>query len=150
MMLCVLTLAALASVLPAQAAPELYRTPGRVVAHGQNTASEGFHRLKTYRIEEVRFATPVAATVAGKLQMVDRAFRVILIGESFPVRAIPPMVWAGDTLIGRAQENHDLTEVVAVTFDSSVIREGTTLGFSFGEKGEREALREPIHYAVQP
>ena len=144
--------AVFASMLAAQTAPapELYSTPGRVLARGQNTIPDGFYRLKTYRIEEVRLARPVAATVAGTPRMVDRAFRVILVGESFPVRALPPVIWAGDILVGRAQESRDLTEVVAVTFDASIIGEGATLGLSFGETGEREVLREPIRYAVAP
>ena len=152
MTLGLVTVAVFASMLAAQTAPapELYATPGRVLARGQNTIPGGFYRLKTYRIEEVRLAHPVAATVAGTVRMVDRAFRVILVGESFPVRALPPVIWAGATLVGRAQESRDLTEMVAVTFDPSIIGEGATLGLSFGEQGERETLPEPIRYRVAP
>lgn len=130
--------------------PSLYFTPGRVLARGSNARSEGFHKLRSYRIEEVRLAKPIETDVNGKRTQVDRAYRVIVTGEHFPVRNLAPFVWAGDRLIGRAQENEDQTEVTAVTFDSNLLPDGERLGLSFGEKGPRETLTERIQYTVRP
>jgi hypothetical protein len=142
----------MSGVLLAQTAipPELYFTTGTVLARGQNTAADGFYGLKSYRIEEVRLARPVDTEIAGRRQSVSRAFRVIISGETFQVRALPPLIWAGDKLIGKAQERQDLTEVVAVTFDAGAIPEGVVLSLSYGMDGERQSLREPIRYTVRP
>ena len=142
----------LSGVLLGQTAPppDLYFTAGSVLARGQNTTADGFYGLKSYRIEEVRLARPMTAQIGGRQQTTNRAFRVIILGDGFPVRNEQAMVWAGDNLIGKAQESRDQTEVVAVTFDSGLIPEGATLAFSFGANGERQALRERIRYTVRP
>ena len=140
------------ATLSAQTVPltSLYFTPGRVLAKGSNTRPEGFLKLKTYRIEEVRLATPVAADVDGKRVTVNRAFRVILTGEQFPVRDLPPFVWAGEQRIGPAQESRSLKEVTAVTYDPSLLKEGAPLSISFGADGLRQSLSERIQFTEKP
>lgn len=142
----------LCAALSAQILPvsSIYFTPGRVLAKGANTRAEGFLKLKSYRIEEVRLAKPVEADVDGKRIPVNRAFRVILTGEQFPVRDLPPFVWAGETRIGPAQESRTLSEVTAVTFDPSLLKEGASLSISFGENGPRQSLSERIQFTEKP
>ena len=147
-----LTPLAAAALLSAQVVhlPELYFTSGRVLARGSNKTSEGHHKLRSYRIEEVRLAKSTEAEIAGKKQAVSRAFRVIITGEHFPVRATPPMVWVAGKLIGSGQESSKQDEIIAVTFDAALIPEGAAIAFSFGEDEPRETLREKIQYTIRP
>lgn len=128
----------------------LYFTPGTVLARGLNASAEGFYGLKTYRIEQVRLAAPIALESGGRRQTVDRAFRVIVTGDTFVVRAMPALVWADGNLVGHAQESQDQTEIVAVTFDATLIPDGAALAVSYSVDGERQVLRERIHYTVRP
>jgi hypothetical protein len=136
--------------LQAQALLDLFRLPGKVIAEGTNQAPEGNHRLKTYRVEEISFTQPTEVEVGGRRQIVQRVFRVTVIGERFPVRALPPVIWIGDTRLFPARENAELTEVSAITSDAGVLREGATIAFSFGQVGSRETLRERLQLKIRP
>lgn len=135
-----------AALLAAQTrqVPDLFRTPGRVIAEGTNRTPEGNHRLKSYRVEEIRFSQPTEVEISGRRQAVIRVFRIIVSGESFPVRNERAIVWLDETPLSPAQENPDLTEVTAITADAALLRNGAVIGFSFGERGPREDVRERL------
>jgi hypothetical protein len=124
--------------------PDLFRQPGRVIAEGSNQTPAGNHRLKSYRVEEIRFAQPTEVEIGGRRQTITRAFRVVVTGEGFPVRNERAVVWVDTTPLSPAQESGDLTEVAAITADAGLLRNGATLGFSFGERGPREDIRERL------
>jgi hypothetical protein len=116
--------------------PDLYRTTGKVIAEGKNGSPVGALKLKTYRIEEVELPQPANVEVNGRNLQVDRAFRVTITGGPFPVRDLPAIIWLDDTPLKYAQESEDLSEVTAVTYDRSLLRDGAQISFSFGEKGD--------------
>jgi oligoribonuclease (3'-5' exoribonuclease) len=57
-------------------------------------------------------------------------------GGPFPVRALPAVVWIDDEIVGNGIENETLSQVTAITFDSSLIREGGVVSVSYGEDKE--------------
>lgn len=124
--------------------PDLFRTQGRIIAEGSNRTPEGNHRLKSYRVEEIRFARPTEVEIGGQRQAVIRAFRITVTGESFPVRNERAIVWIDETPLSPAQEKPDLTEVTAITANAALLRNGAALGFSFGERGTRENVRDRL------
>ena len=64
--------------------------------------------------------------------------------ESFPVRAMPMVLWVGGTALGSGRQSPDLSEVSAVTFDESPFVEDAPIAVSYGERGHRELLPEKL------
>jgi hypothetical protein len=54
-------------------------------------------------------------------------------GGPFPVRALPAVIWIDDQIAGNGIENETLSQITAITFDSSLIREGGVVSLSYGE-----------------
>jgi hypothetical protein len=54
------------------------------------------------------------------------------------VRALPAVIWVDDVAVGFGVEGEDLTEITAVTFDESLLRDGATLYLSYGDKENKE------------
>jgi hypothetical protein len=61
---------------------------------------------------------------------------VTVTGGPFPVRALPAVIWIDDQIVGNGIENEALSQVSAITFDSSLIREGGVVSISYGEDRE--------------
>jgi hypothetical protein len=61
---------------------------------------------------------------------------VTVTGGPFPVRALPAVIWIDDQIAGNGIENEALSQVSAITFDSSLIREGGVVSISYGEDKE--------------
>jgi hypothetical protein len=61
---------------------------------------------------------------------------VTVTGGPFPVRALPAVIWIDDQIVGNGIENEALSQVSAITFDSSLIREGGVVSISYGEDKE--------------
>ena len=117
---------------------DILKLPGRVLGEGQNTRAVGQHKVKTYRVEEVTLPHMREVEIKGETRTVGKAFRLTLKGGPFPVRAMPPVVWVGDTAVGYGVENEELTEITAVTYDESLLVEGATLYLSYGDKENKE------------
>ena len=139
---------------------DLLKLPGRVVAKGSNTTTrvvtKGSIALRSYRVEEVTLPHIAEVEVRGQRMPVTKAFRVILTGGPFPVRALPPVVWLDDVALGYGIESEDLSEITVVTYDEAALRDGATLYLSYGDKEnkqDRTALPEKLKLAtkgVQP
>ncbi|HEX8178400.1 MAG TPA: hypothetical protein VF525_02545 [Pyrinomonadaceae bacterium] len=138
---------------------DLLKLPGRVVAQGSNTTSKVVAKgisLRSYRVEEVTLPHIAEVEVQGQRIPVTKAFRVILTGGPFPVRALPAVIWLDDVAIGYGIENEDLSEITVVTYDESVLRNGASIYLSYGDKEQkkdRTALAEKLKLAtkgVQP
>ena len=69
----------------------------------------------------------------GRQMVVDKAWRVTVNGGPFPVRAMPATIWIDDQIAGVGIENETLSQITAITFDSSLIREGGVISVSYGE-----------------
>lgn len=115
---------------------ELLRLPGRVLAETKSARTEGELRLTGYRVEELKLPRTLNVEIRGQQIAVDRAWRVTVTGGPFPVRALPAVIWIDDQIVGNGIENEALSQVSAITFDSSLIREGSVVSISYGEDKE--------------
>lgn len=112
---------------------ELLKLPGKVLTDTKTTGSSGDLKLTGYRVEEVQLPRSLSTDVRGQQLTVDRAWRVTITGGPFPVRAMPAVIWIDDQLVGYGIENETLTQITAITFDSSLIQEGGVVSLSYGE-----------------
>lgn len=115
---------------------ELLKLPGKVLTDTKTTGASGDLKLTGYRIEEVQLPRTLTTEVRGQQLTVNSAWRVTITGGPFPVRAMPAVIWIDDQIVGYGIENEALTEITAVTFDSSLIHEGGVVSLSYGENKE--------------
>jgi len=112
---------------------ELLQLPGKVIGEAKSARPNGDLRLTGYRVEEVRLPRSLNVEIRGQQVAVDRAWRVTVQGGPFPVRALPAIIWIDDEIVGTGIENETLSQITAITFDSSLIREGGVVSISYGE-----------------
>ena len=115
---------------------ELLQLPGRVISEAKAARPSTDLRLTGYRVEEVRLPRNLTMQIRGQQVSVDKAWRVTVQGGPFPVRALPAVVWIDDQIVGNGIENETLSQITAITFDSSLIREGGVVSISYGEDKE--------------
>jgi len=115
---------------------ELTQLPGKVISEAKSARPNGDLRLTGYRIEEVSLPQNLNVEIRGQQVAVDKAWRVTVQGGPFPVRALPAVVWIDDQIVGNGIENETLSQITAITFDSSLIREGGVVSISYGEDKE--------------
>ena len=113
---------------------ELLKLQGTVVSEAKSARPVGDLKLTGYRVEEVRLPNSLTVDVQGRQTVVDRAWRITVQGGPFPVRAMPAVIWIDDQIAGNGIENETLSQVTAITFDSSLIREGGVVSISYGEE----------------
>ena len=121
---------------------DLYQMKGKVIAKGSNTDPSGPYGVKTYRIEELTLAPNTRVEVNGTTIQASTAWRVVIVGTTFQVRALPPIVSIDSTNLPPAQESVDLVEIAAITFDKSLIHNNATIALSYG--AERTVLPERV------
>jgi hypothetical protein len=121
---------------------DLLKLPGKVIAEGTNNRPTGKFRAARYRVEEVALPATQEVKINGNPVSVNKAYRVTIVGGPFEVRAMPAVVWIGDSAIGYGVENEDLTEITAVTFDESVLVDGAGVFLSYGDKKNKEDRAE--------
>ena len=107
--------------------------PGRLVSEAKSAQPAGALKLTGYRVEEVQLPNNQTVLVHGQQAVVDKAWRVTVQGGPFPVRAMPAVIWIDDQVAGIGIENETLSQITAITFDSSLIREGSVISVSYGE-----------------
>lgn len=122
---------------------ELVKLPGRLVSEAKATRASGNVTLTGYRVEELRLPRTLNVEVRGQQISADKAWRVTVTGGPFPVRALPAVIWIDDQIVGNGVENELLTQVSAITFDSSLIREGGVVSLSYGENKEGRIRLSP-------
>ena len=126
---------------------ELLQLPGRVISETKAARPSSDLKLTGYRVEEVRLPRNLNVEVRGQQVAVDKAWRVTVQGGPFPVRAIPAVVWIDDEIVGNGIENETLSQITAITFDSSLVREGGVVSVSYGEDKEtRRKLPQGIRF----
>lgn len=116
---------------------DLMKTKGKLIAEGRNTRPVGQFNIRTYRVEEIPLQKNVTVEIGRKSVDVNKAWRITVMGGPFPVRALPSVIWIDDVEIDNGIENASLTEISAITFDRSLLREGATIYLSYGEDKER-------------
>ena len=120
----------------AQGNPEMKKLlslPGKIVSEAKTAPPTGDLKLTGYRVEEVQLPNNLSVQLHGQQMTVDKAWRVTVNGGPFPVRAMPAVIWIDDQIVGIGVENETLSQITAITFDSSLIREGGVVSLSYGE-----------------
>ncbi|MDX6694250.1 MAG: hypothetical protein QOF02_1853 [Blastocatellia bacterium] len=126
---------------------DLLKLPGKILGEGINTKATGKYKVANYRVEEVALPRTMEVEIHGQKIQASRAFRLNINGGPFPVRAMPPVIWIDDVPVGYGIENEDLNTITVVTFDSSLLTEGSTIYLSYGDKedkSDRVALPEKL------
>jgi hypothetical protein len=116
--------------------------PGTIIGEGRNLKAVGKFKVARYRIEHLTLPKTMNVEVGGKKVETGEAFRVIIVGGPFPVRALPPVVWIDDEAVGYGVESEDLTEITVVLFDRAALREGARMFLSYGDKENKENRTE--------
>ena len=115
---------------------QLLQLPGKILSEAKSARASGDLRLTGYRVEEVSLPQNQNVEIRGQQVAVNKAWRVTVQGGPFPVRALPAVVWIDDQIVGNGIENEDLSQITAITFDDSLIREGGVVSISYGEDKE--------------
>lgn len=124
---------------------ELLKQPGKLVSEATSVRPTGDLQLTGYRVEELELLRNMTVEIQGRQSVVNKAWRVTVSGGPFPVRALPAVVWIDDQIVGNGIEDETLSQITAITFDGSLIREGGVISISYGENKEsRERVPQPI------
>ena len=107
--------------------------PGKLVGEAKSAQPAGALKLTGYRVEEVQLPSNLTVALHGQQTVVNKAWRVTVNGGPFPVRAMPAVIWIDDQVAGIGIENETLSQITAITFDSSLIRDGSVISLSYGE-----------------
>ena len=125
---------------------QLLQLPGKIIGEAKSARPSGDLRLTGYRVEEVRLPQNLNVEIRGQQVAVARAWRFTIQGGPFPVRALPAVVWIDDEIVGNGIENETLSQITAITFDSSLVREGGVVSISYGEdKESRRRVPQALH-----
>jgi hypothetical protein len=116
---------------------DLLSVPGKLVSEAKSNRPTTELKLTGYRVEEINLPRQMNVELHGQQVAVDKAWRVTVQGGPFPVRAMPAVIWIDDQIAGYGIENETLSQITAITFDSSLIREGAVVSISYGEEKER-------------
>ena len=124
---------------------ELLKIPGKLVSEAKSSTPSGDLKLTGYRVEELQLSRPITTEIKGQQVTVDKAWRITVTGGPFPVRGLPAVIWIDDQIVGTGIENETLSQITAITFDSSLIREGGVIAISYGEdKDTRRRLPQQL------
>jgi hypothetical protein len=124
---------------------ELLTAPGKIVSEAKSARPTNELKLTGYRVEEVRLARSLTVELHGQQVVTDKAWRVTVNGGPFPVRALPAVIWLDDQVVGIGIENETLSQITAITFDSSLIHDGSIVSVSYGEnKDARVRLSQRV------
>jgi hypothetical protein len=115
---------------------ELLNAPGKVVSEAKSARPTNELQLTGYRVEEIKLPRQLNIQLHGQQVAVDKAWRVTVQGGPFSVRAMPAVIWIDDQIVGTGIENETLSQITAITFDSSLLREGGVVSLSYGEDKE--------------
>jgi len=115
---------------------QLLQLPGKLVSEAKSARPNGDLKLIGYRVDEVSLPQNLNVEIRGQQVAVDKAWRVTVQGGPFPVRALPAVIWIDDQIVGNGIENETLSQITAITFDSSLIRESGVVSISYGEDKE--------------
>ena len=115
---------------------ELLSVPGKLLSEAKSDRPTTELKLTGYRVEEIKLPRTLSVELRGQQVAVDKAWRVTVQGGPFPVRALPAVIWIDDQIVGNGIESESLSQITAITFDSSLIREGAVVSLSYGEDKE--------------
>ena len=123
-------------VIAQQNLREIVKLPGKLLTEIKTDNPTSDLKLTGYRVEEVTLPRSVTTQISGQQVTTDTAWRVVVTGGPFPVRAMPAVIWVDDQVAGYGIENETLSEIAVITFDRSLIRDGAVISLSYGESKE--------------
>ena len=124
---------------------DLLKRPGKLISEAKSARPNGDLKLTGFRVEEIQLPRSMSVQVQGQQAVVNKAWRVTINGGPFPVRALPAVIWIDDQIVGNGVENETLTQITAITFDSSLVREGGVVSISYGEdKQGRQSVSQRL------
>lgn len=110
---------------------DLIKAQGTLIAQGTNKEPVGPLALKGYKIEKIALPKAIDVEVKGQMKRVNTAYRVTVNGGPFPVRALIPIMCINGVSIP-ASEKEDLTALIGITYDESLVRSGATIAVGYG------------------
>jgi len=122
---------------------ELLKIPGKLVSEAKSARPTDDLKLTGYRVEEIQLPRSLTVDIQGRQVAVDKAWRVTVYGGPFHVRAMPAILWVDDQIVGYGIENERLSEITAITFDSSLIHEGGVISLSYSEDKQSRVRLSP-------
>ncbi|HEX6648038.1 MAG TPA: hypothetical protein VF075_00815 [Pyrinomonadaceae bacterium] len=122
---------------------ELLKIPGKLVSEAKSARPTDDLKLTGYRVEEIQLPRSLTVEIQGRQVAVDKAWRVTVHGGPFHVRAMPAVVWIDDQIVGYGIENEQLSQITAITFDTSLIHEGGVISLSYSEDKESRVRLSP-------
>ena len=146
-------------------ADQLLSAPGQTVANYRDAAPERRTRSAApkgppttevvgYAIERVNLGGPRQIEGMGTTRgfaTTTQAWRVRVYASNLQVRSSPLVVWIGDKPVGRGIESEDLSSVVAVTTDASLIENGQQISLSYqSDPDHRLVAKSPIKLDAKP
>ncbi|HEX8492477.1 MAG TPA: hypothetical protein VF658_06520 [Pyrinomonadaceae bacterium] len=117
------------------------RSPGEVLAEGNNTIPEGKLGVKTWRLEEVKLPRAFELDVRGQKERVESVLRLTITGNSFRCGSF--LIWVGDNLLGDVSGGMG-TDLTTIIFDRSLLEDGATIAVSC------ERPDDPLSRSVLP
>ena len=111
---------------------DLTTMSGTNIAKGSNTTATGVYLVKSYHVEELTLNAPVL--VDGQTINASKAWRISITGGPFPARSQAATISVNGVALRTAIESKNLSEVVAITFDQSILVDGATITLSYGEE----------------
>ena len=122
---------------------ELLSVPGKLLSEAKSSRPTTELNLTGYRVEEIKLPRQLNVELHGQQVAVDKGWRVTVQGGPFPVRAMPAVIWIDDQIVGNGIENETLSQITAITFDSSLVREGGVISVSYGQDKEARVRISP-------
>jgi hypothetical protein len=131
---------------------------GPVIAEGRNAEPTRFLDLESYSIEEVVLPGSLTCVVnisdsrgriTEQIKTFDRFYRIAVATKRSDTSIVAGwFIWIDDMLAGQAAIGH--SEVVAILYDRTLLREGATLSVSYGAEGQRVAFPQTLHFSSFP
>jgi hypothetical protein len=136
--------------------------PGTEIAVGSNAQPTQRYGLRSYQVEVVVLPAPVtclvqvrssAATSSGfpmeeQTRTFDRFWRLRVTGDrvDFPITE-GWYIWLDTQVVGYSPSG---SELVSFIYDRALLKEGATVGVSYGLASPLETLTQPLHLTPAP
>jgi hypothetical protein len=114
------------------------------------------YELRGYRVEETTLPTALTCSVRvprGEVMVTetrtfDKFWRVVISGERlyYPT-ALPWYIWFDDTLVGTSNAGKEL---IALVYDKTLLKEGATVGVSYGFPTPDATFSQKLHLTPAP
>ena len=137
-----------------------YTHNGATIAQGANSIPTGLAKIKSYRVEEVALPgsmtcevlapNPMHTGLIPQIVTFDTVWRLIVTGERHLSGGNSWYIFVDDILVGVGVDNFDNSELTAIVYDRKLLREGATIGVSYGGNKPSSVLPEKLHFNTLP